>query len=81
MYTSIVYVQGDEAYPILDLIADGDYDSVMSYLMQWETGDETDIRDEPAWGDTDRLYRWKNYVLSWDARMSLYVALTRVEAG
>lgn len=48
-YVSIVFMQGEEASEVLDIIEERGKDEGVEYLSQWDYGDETESAAE-FWG-------------------------------
>ena len=88
-YTDVVYLQGEEADMVLDMI-DTDPDEAAAYLSEWDFGDETTgasaylnkgrADDDPPWGGDDQTREVAigglTYVLAWHPGLR-YVSLTR----
>lgn len=83
IFVSIVFAQGDEGREITDgLYADGiaTEESILAtfrHLLQWETGDEEVIDDEPQHGASDEVFELPGgYVLTANRGLG-YVGLER----
>lgn len=51
-YTTIVHMQGDEGYEARDILDEQGMDALVAHLMQWDYGDDGEVRDTPPWGDS-----------------------------
>ena len=80
-YSTIVYMQGDEGYDALDILDELGLDALADYLMQWDYGEDHDVRDEAPWGSGYRTHTFTQggltYVVAYDFRLGA-VSLTRV---
>lgn len=76
-WVSVVFLQGDEADAVLDLIDRDGADAAIAYLQGWDYGDETtgaalvngDIYDEPPTGPLDRVITDGAYTLTYNPTM------------
>jgi len=63
-FSSIVYIQGDEAGEALDVLEKDGHKALLEYLKQWDYGDNYDEERKPKWGTEDRKIMFGNYVIS-----------------
>lgn len=76
-YTSIVFMQGDEAdEPLYLLTQYGSYKAI-EYLSQRDNGDIGTITDELGEGSQDTVIRSKEYILVYNLQLG-YIGLSRV---
>ena len=75
-YQNIVFMQGDEAIPVLDRIENQSEQDALEYLSQWAYGDGLEEDSQP-WGESDKLFLHNDLVLSWNTGIP-YVSLTRI---
>lgn len=75
-YQNIVFMQGDEAISVLDMIENQSEQDALEYLLQWDYGDGLEEENQP-WGESDKLFLHDNLVLSWNTGIP-YVSLTRI---
>lgn len=83
-WMSIVFVQGEEADVLLDMIDNNGPESAIEYLSQWDFGDETKdaalangyVYEDVPQSPTDRVIRDKNsgYALTYNHQFG-YVSL------
>lgn len=80
-YTTVVFMDGDEADEVLDIIDRNGTRAALSYLTQWDYGDNYEApRDEAPWGSRDDTEHFPfgdagTYVLAWNRGLR-YVSLT-----
>ena len=83
-YSNIVFMQGDEGYEMVDRITSGPRHQcvaeAVTYLSQWDTGDDYDVRDESCAGPYDERAEHGGYLLTWNASLG-YVGLERIVEG
>lgn len=83
-WISVVFLQGEEAEPVLDIIDRQGTDAAVEYLAGWDMADETEddalengyVYDTPPQGQTDRLATRDVYTLTYNPDLG-YVGLTR----
>ena len=75
-YQNIVFMQGDEAIPVLDMIENQSEQDALEHLLQWDYGDGLEEENQP-WGESDKLFLHHDLVLSWNTGIP-YVSLTRI---
>ena len=80
-YASIVFLQGDQAEEVFNILHKKGEKEAYNYLLQWNCGDSpieenTNVGFTP-WGLTDELYEEGNYVMSYNNTIG-YIGLTQV---
>ena len=83
-WISVVFLQGDDADPVLDLIDNDGTDAAIDHLTGYDMGEETVdaalengyVYDTPPAGDTDRTAASGAYLLNYNPRLG-YVGLLR----
>lgn len=83
-WVSVVFLQGEDAEQVLDLIDRDGPDSVITHLAQWDFGDETTdaalengyVYDAPPTGALDRVVTEGDYALTYNPAMG-HVSLLR----
>ncbi|MDN5759786.1 MAG: hypothetical protein L0H59_14885 [Tomitella sp.] len=83
-WVSVVFLQGEEADQVLDLIDRDGADSAITHLAQWDFGDETTdaalengyVYDAPPTGALDRVVTEGDYALTYNPAMG-HVSLLR----
>lgn len=65
-YRHIVFMQGEEAYEVLDLLHEEGVEACIDHLAEWDNGDG-EVSENPPWGTRDELqYGRDGYVLSYN---------------
>lgn len=81
IYYPIVFMQGEEAEEVLDMLDEYGEREVLEHLMQWETGDEEPEDENPA-GRYDHTFvetvGGHKYVMNYNTGLP-YFGLCRVE--
>ncbi|GAB3546560.1 hypothetical protein GCM10027404_07170 [Arthrobacter tumbae] len=83
-WISVVFLQGEEADEVLDLIDRDGTDAAITHLKNWDYGDETTdaalengyVHDEPPTGALDRVVTEGSYTLTYNPAMG-HVSLLR----
>ena len=75
-YQNIVFMQGDEAIPILDMIENQSEHDTIEHLLQWDFGEGL-MEEKQPWGESDKLFLHHDLVLSWNSAIP-YISLTRI---
>lgn len=83
-WISVIFLQGDEAYTVLDLIDRDGTDAAIAHLSQWDHGEETTgaamengyVYDEPPTGALDKVATAGEYTLTYNASLG-HVSLLR----
>jgi len=79
-YESIVFMQGEEADEVLDILEEQGEEAAMDFLMQWDMGEGGEEYDTPPWGEADKLYEKGDYVMSYNTGLPAF-GLTRIVEG
>ena len=78
-YTTIVHMQGDEGYAARDILDEQGMDALLDHLLQWDHGEDGEVRDTPPWGDATTHHVHEDgftYVVTYDRTGS--VSLNRM---
>lgn len=83
-WMSVVFMQGDEADIVLDMIGSKGSEAAIHHLSRWDYGDETRdaalvngyVYDEIPQSPTDRVIRGDGYALTYNHHLG-YVSLLR----
>lgn len=73
-YEDIVFIQGDEANEIYDILNEKGEEAALDYLKQWHLPNEHQTSDELLHGKNDRVYKKDGYIMSWSPK-GLYFGL------
>lgn len=65
-YEQVVFMQGEEADAVLEVLDDQGEEAALEYLAQWHNPGEHEVRDESAAGTDDNEFRDGDYILSWN---------------
>ncbi len=77
-YECIIFIQGDGAEEVMDIIEEHGEEAGMNYLSEYDYGEgEIEELPEPPWGRADEQYWDNDYVMTYNYGLS-YVSLTRV---
>ena len=77
-YENIVFLQGDDAGEILDILDVFGESSAMEHLQQYDYGEsQIESRDDFPWGSRDMIYREGNYVMSYNIGLG-YIGLIKI---
>lgn len=78
-YSTVVHLQGDEGYDARAILDREGFDALLDHLLQWDYGEDHDVRDTAPWGDANTHTYDEDgftYVVAYDRTDS--VSLTRV---
>jgi len=79
-YQEIIFLQGDKAVKVFDILQKEDEEAAIEYLVEWDYG-EGKISDEPQYGKKDDIYshNWggTDYILTWNRKLG-YIALHKI---
>jgi hypothetical protein len=75
-YSYIVFISGSEASEVLDLLDMEGEQAVLECLKEWDMGENDDRHDTPGYGQSDRIYRDSDYIMSYNLSLG-YIALCR----
>jgi hypothetical protein len=79
-FQRIVFMQGDEAREALHLLETNGEQFALDHLKQWDYDEnETETSLELPHGTADKIYRFENYVMSYNKQLD-YIGLVRVAA-
>ena len=68
-YTSIVFLQNEDAQPALDMYRAGNVQGAIDYMKQWDMGEYYDCADEPRHGRADSAYEDGDYTAAFNTGM------------
>jgi len=77
-FSSIVFMQGEEANEPLEILNSQGEKAALNYLMQWDMADSHDTSVGSRAGRNDDQYQEGNYLMSWNDRIG-YIGLERIE--
>lgn len=77
-YYPIVFLQGEEAMPVLEMLDKDGKRAAMNYLQEWDCGERYDGTDRPCYGKEDLTVTFAvgsdGYILSWNNNIG-YIGL------
>jgi hypothetical protein len=76
-YANVVFLQGDEAIEVLELLDAHGVGAAIEYLSEWDYGDYGEVSDAKRAGYSDSTVTSAPYVLTWNERMG-YIGLERI---
>ena len=77
-YRNIVFVQGEEAEKVLNILDKQGEEAALNYLLQWNYGDSPEEeREDQPWGNSDIIYKKDNFVMSYNEKIG-YAGLIEV---
>ena len=65
-YTSIVFLQNEDAQPALTLYRSGDVQGAIDYMKQWDMGEYYDCANETGHGSADRTHEDGDYTAAFN---------------
>ena len=82
-YSTIIYMQGDEAREVLDILDTYGEGAALDYLVQWDHGEDHDVRDAAPYPSHYNTEEWDmgdfTYVIAYDMGL-VDISLNRVFA-
>ena len=79
-YSTVVFLQGDEADEPLKILNDKGMDDVFKYLQQWDMGEYNDETEESSKGGADYSHEEDGYLISWNPYIG-YIGLEKIISG
>ena len=76
-YLNIIFLQGEDAEEVLEIIRDQGESAAMNYLKEWDMGDSCDESETHPAGRSDSSFIRGNYIMNYNDSLS-YVGLCRV---
>jgi hypothetical protein len=74
-YEDVVYLQGEEANEVMDILNNDGRDAAMEYLKQWHDSGNHMGRNELGHGTEDKTYAKDGYIMFWNPYLP-YIGLT-----
>lgn len=74
-YEDVVYMQGEEANEVMDILNSDGRDAAMEYLKQWHDSGNHMGRNELGHGTEDKTYEKDGYIMFWNPYLP-YIGLT-----
>lgn len=74
-YEDVVYIQGEEADEVMDILNNDGRDAAMNYLMQWHQPGNHMGRNELGHGTQDKTFEKDGYIMFWNPYLP-YIGLT-----
>ena len=68
-FVSIVFLQGEDAQPVLDLYRQCDIQGAINYMKQWDQGDYGETMEELGYGSSDSIYEDGDYTAAFNIAM------------
>lgn len=65
-YEQIVFMQGQEADEVMDILNNDGEDAAMDYLKQWHYPGEHDGRNDIGAGTQDKIFKKDGYIMNWN---------------
>lgn len=75
-YANIVFMQGQEAEEVIDILNSQGEEAALRHLQQWDNGEYHDISDYP-FGKSDKLFKSGDYIMGYNTGIP-YVGLSKV---
>lgn len=71
---NIIFLQGQEAIPVLELLDNEGYQAAVKHLQQWHFPGEHEVREEPSAGTDDNVFLSGRYRLTYNSNLG-YIGL------
>lgn len=77
-FQEIVFIQGEEAEELLEILKSRGESAALQYLVQWDYGEgDGDIHDENPAGSNDSTYSEGCYIISYSTTLG-YIGLCKI---
>ena len=76
-YLNIIFLQGEDAEEVLEIIRSQGESVAMNYLKEWDMGDSCDESETHPAGRSDSSFIRGDYIMNYNDSLS-YVGLCRV---
>jgi hypothetical protein len=63
-YADVIFLQGDEAEPALQIFDRGGWELLAEYLLQYDDGNDLELHNEPFVGEDDQVYVMRSFYLT-----------------
>jgi hypothetical protein len=77
VYRQIVYQQGQDADETMQILDEHGKKAAFEHLLQWDNGQEDDVRSTTSAGSNDYSYKHGNYIMSYNLGLP-YIGLEEV---
>lgn len=65
-YENIVFLQGNDASPVMDILNNDGEEAALEHLKQWHYPGEHQMSDKPGRGTQDKTFEKDGYIMSWN---------------
>ena len=76
-YREIVFLYSEEADEAMQILNKHGEKALLAHLEQWDCGEGIG-RVKPPWGESDRFYKARGYVVNWNPSVP-YCGLVKIE--
>ena len=74
-YEEIMFAQGNEAIPIMDILYNDGEEAALNHLRQWHFAGQHKMSDIPGHGELDKTFSQDGFTMSWNPYIP-YIGLT-----